>query len=120
MANATPAMDASCRDADNNLVTVEGFSVLDNNGQAIQLPDGDFAVAPDGNISVNGQQVAQLGFGVFQNPQTELKHTEGNLFTGPAASTSQDVPARDARLFGNIECKSIATDDATRRSCSFV
>src|SRR5512133_3974389 len=80
------------RDADNNLVTVEGFKVLDNNGQAIQLPDGDVSVSEDGNISVNGQQIAQLGFGVFQNPQTELQHTEGNLFTGPAASTSQDVP----------------------------
>ena len=80
------------RDTDNNLVTVEGFKVLDGNGQAIQLPDDEVSVSSDGNISVNGQQVAQLGFGVFQNPQTELQHTEGNLFTGPTASTNQEVP----------------------------
>ena len=80
------------RDADNNLVTVEGFQVLDDAGQAIQLPDGEVGVADDGTITVNGENVAKLGIGVFDNPQTELQHAEGNLFTGPAASTSQDVP----------------------------
>ena len=80
------------RDADNNLVTVEGFQVLDDAGQPIQLPDGEVALTSDGTISVNGQEVAQLGIGVFENPETELEHTEGNLFTGPAASTSTDVP----------------------------
>jgi fagellar hook-basal body proteins len=80
------------RDADHNLVTVEGFKVLDDEGQEIQLPDGEVGVADDGTITVNGTNVAKLGIGVFDNPQTELQHTEGNLFTGPAASTSQDVP----------------------------
>jgi flagellar basal body rod protein FlgG len=80
------------RDADNTLVTVEGFQVLDDAGQAIQLPDGEVGVADDGTITVNGENVAKLGIGVFDNPQTELQHTEGNLFTGPAASTSEDVP----------------------------
>jgi flagellar basal-body rod protein FlgF len=80
------------RDADNNLVTVQGFQVLDDTGQPIQLPDGQVSVAPDGTISVNGEEVAQLGIGVFDNPETELQHTEGNLFTGPAASTGTDVP----------------------------
>ena len=80
------------RDADNTLVTIDGFQVLDDAGQAIQLPDGDISVGPDGALSVNGTAVAQLGIGVFANPDTDLQHTEGNLFTGPAASTSQDVP----------------------------
>jgi flagellar basal body rod protein FlgG len=80
------------RDADNKLVTIEGFSVLDDAGQPIQLPDGEVAVASNGTLSVNGAEVAQLGFGVFENPQTELQHTEGNLFKGPAASTGTDVP----------------------------
>jgi flagellar basal-body rod protein FlgF len=80
------------RDADNNLVTVEGFNVLDDAGQPIELPDGDVSIAPDGALSVNGEEVAQLGFGVFANPETELQHTEGNLFTGPAASTGDEVP----------------------------
>jgi len=80
------------RDADNNLVTVEGFQVLDDAGQEIQLPDGDVSVASDGTLSVNGDNAAKLGIGMFANPDTELQHTEGNLFTGPAASTSTDVP----------------------------
>lgn len=80
------------RDADNTLVTVQGFQVLDDAGQPIQLPDGEVSVASDGAISVNGTAVATLGIGVFANPDTDLQHTEGNLFTGPAASTSQDVP----------------------------
>lgn len=80
------------RDADNNLVTSEGFYVLDDAGQQIELPDGEVSIAPDGTITVNGEEVAQLGIGVFENPETELQHTEGNLFTGPAASTGDDVP----------------------------
>lgn len=80
------------RDADNNLVTVDGFKVLDSTGQPIQLPDGEVSVASDGTITVNGENVAQLGIAVFANPETELQHTEGNLFTGPAASTGTDVP----------------------------
>jgi flagellar basal-body rod protein FlgF len=80
------------RDAKNTLVTVEGFQVLSDAGQPITLPDGEVAVGPDGAISVNGTAVAKLGIGVFTNPETDLQHTEGNLFTGPAASTSQALP----------------------------
>jgi flagellar basal-body rod protein FlgF len=80
------------RDAENTLVTTEGFQVLDDAGQPIELPDGDVSVTSDGAISVNGTDVAQLGIGVFKDPETELKHTEGNLFTGPTASTSEEVP----------------------------
>ena len=79
------------RDADNTLVTIEGYQVLDDAGQPLELPDGDVSVAPEGAISVNGTAVAQLGIGVFTDPRTDLQHTEGNLFTGPTASTSQDV-----------------------------
>jgi flagellar basal body rod protein FlgG len=80
------------RDADNNLVTIEGFKVLDDAGQPIELPDGEVSLASDGTISVNGDEVAKLGIGVFENPRDELQHTEGNLFTGPADSTSEDAP----------------------------
>jgi len=80
------------RDAENTLVTVEGYQVLDDAGQPIELPDGEVSVAADGAISVNGTAVAALGIGVFTDPETELQHTEGNLFTGPTASTSEEVP----------------------------
>ena len=80
------------RDADNTLVTVDGFQVLDDASQPIELPDGDVSVAQDGAITVNGTAVATLGIGVFADPAAELQHTEGNLFSGPAASTGEDVP----------------------------
>ena len=80
------------RDADNTLVTIDGYQVLDDAGQPIELPDGEVSVGQDGAISVNGTAVATLGIGVFAKPETELKHTEGNLFTGPTASTSEEVP----------------------------
>ena len=80
------------RDSDNMLVTVDGYQVLDDAGQPIELPDGDVSVSSEGVISVNGEEVATLGIGVFEDPRAELEHTEGNLFTGPAASTGDEVP----------------------------
>lgn len=80
------------RDAENTLVTVDGYQVLDDAGQAIELPDGEVSVSPEGILSVNGTEVATLGIGVFADPEAELEHTEGNLFTGPAASTGEEVP----------------------------
>ncbi len=80
------------RDANNTLVTVEGYQVLNSTGQVIQLPTGDVGLAPDGTITVNGTTVTKLGFGVFTNPELELVHSQGNFFTGPAASTSKTVP----------------------------
>ena len=80
------------RDSANTLVTVDGFQVLDDAGQPITLPDGEVSVSADGALSVNGTAVAALGIGVFAAPDTELQHTEGNLFTGPTASTSEEVP----------------------------
>jgi len=80
------------RDSENTLVTVDGFQVLDDAGQPIELPDGEAAVSAEGVISVNGEEVATFGIGVFADPMTELQHTEGNLFTGPDASTGEEVP----------------------------
>jgi flagellar basal-body rod protein FlgF len=80
------------RDANNTLVTVEGYKVLDSGGQEITLPEGEVVLAADGTLSVNGTDVTQLGFGVFDNPESELQHVGGNFYTGPAASTSQDLP----------------------------
>ncbi|GAP07903.1 MAG TPA: flagellar basal-body rod protein FlgF [Anaerolinea thermolimosa] len=77
------------RDAQNNLVTIEGYPVLSMGNQPIRLPEGDFNVRPDGTITVNGAVVAQLGLSRFQNPAAELSRAGGNLFAGPAQSTAQ-------------------------------
>lgn len=78
------------RDAENNLVTVEGYKVLGEDGQPIQLPEGEFSVAHDGTIAINGEEAGRLGRVVFQDPKTELKRGRGNLYTGPADSTGED------------------------------
>jgi flagellar basal body rod protein FlgG len=77
------------RDAQNNLVTVEGFSVLNESNQPIKLVEGILSVAQDGTLSVNGTAAGKLGISAFTNPRTELKFDRGNLFSGPAASSSQ-------------------------------
>ncbi|MBI4926946.1 MAG: flagellar hook-basal body protein [Anaerolineae bacterium] len=81
------------RDAQNNLVTVEGFNVLDANNAPIKLAEGEVVIAPTGAITVNGAAAGQLGLSAFANPRTELTRDRGNLFTGPAASTSTALPS---------------------------
>ncbi len=76
------------RDAQNNLVTVDGNFVLNEGGQPIRLPDGALAITPNGTLMVNGAQVARLGLARFADPQAELERSEGNLYTGPAQSTA--------------------------------
>jgi flagellar basal-body rod protein FlgF len=76
------------RDAQNNLVTVEGFAVLNENNQPIKLPEGTLSVGEDGTIRVNAAVVTKLGISAFAKPETELTRDQGNLFTGPAKSTT--------------------------------
>lgn len=80
------------RDAQNNLVTVEGFNVLDSNNQPIVLPDGVLSVSQEGVISVDTTQVGTLGLSIFVDPRTELTRDRGNLFIGPEQSTGEGQP----------------------------
>jgi flagellar basal-body rod protein FlgF len=76
------------RDAQNNLVTTEGYAVLNDANQPIKLPEGDISVAQDGTISINGKAATKLGISAFAKPETELVSDKGNLFKGPAQSTT--------------------------------
>ena len=75
------------RDAESNLVSVEGFKVLNANNQPIKLPVGNLSVAMDGTIEVNNQQVGKLGISVFADPWNELTPDGGNKYAGPREST---------------------------------
>lgn len=74
------------------LVTKDGDYVLDTNGERIQIPGAQTAqnVAFDqnGNILVDGQQVATLGIAAFENPQALLLYGE-NMYEATAASGLQ-------------------------------
>ena len=80
------------RSPEGQLVTFEGYAVLNQGGQPITLPEGDLSVAPDGRISINGEEVAQLGLANFADPRAELERTEGNLFTATGQPTGEATP----------------------------
>lgn len=68
--------------ADSELVTQSGNPVLDNNGNPIQLiPDQDFRVSADGQITFNnGLQGAQIALVDFEN-EANLAQVGDNLYT---------------------------------------
>ncbi|GAB4475396.1 MAG: flagellar basal-body rod protein FlgF [Anaerolineales bacterium] len=79
------------RDVDGNLVTVDGYQVLDDGGQPINLPEGEFSVSPEGNLLVNGQIVATLGLAAFEDPSSELTRDGSNYFAAEGGPTSDAV-----------------------------
>ena len=68
------------RDANENLVTIDGNKVLDSSGNAIQIPDGEISVNPSGEVLINGTFFTQLGIAEFDRPETQLQKDSGNLF----------------------------------------
>ena len=79
------------RDLDGNLVTIDGYFVLDNSGNRINLPEGDISFASDGTISVAGTAAGQIGLAAFTNPDTELVRDMPNMFSAPGGPTG-DTP----------------------------
>ena len=82
------------KDAKGQLVTVEGYQVLDSNGKPITVPEGDFKVNPDGTMMVGTQTIGKLGILAFNNPATDLARDENNKFVAvgkPVAATGVTV-----------------------------
>jgi flagellar basal-body rod protein FlgF len=76
-------------DANNNLVTVDGYFVLDKSGGKISLPSNDVSVQTDGTLYAGGTAQAQLGVFSFTNPETDLVREE-NMFVAVGAPTTGD------------------------------
>lgn len=79
------------RDIDGNLVTVDGYQVLDDGGQPINLPQGEFSVSPEGVVRVNGEIIATLGLAAFEDPSAELSRDGPNTFAAEGGATSDAV-----------------------------
>ncbi len=84
-----------------DLVTPDGFRLLDDGGGPITVPPGAGAVAlaPDGTLSADGQPVARIG--LWQPADaTTLRHTGGTRF-----SAGEVVPVEDGAtlLQGHLE-----------------
>jgi len=95
---ATQAADGTTRytrdggfraDADGVLRSRDGSAVLDTNNQQIQLPAfADVAVAADGSILADGNQVAQLQIVDFA-AGSQLNKVGNGMFTAPSRVTPQ-------------------------------
>jgi flagellar basal-body rod protein FlgF len=83
------------RSAAGELVTPEGFRVLDNGGSPIFLPadQGRIAIAEDGTLSAKGAPLAQLGLYLPQN-STSISLQAGTRFAVPEGT----VPAEEAKV----------------------
>lgn len=79
------------RDIDGNLVTVDGYKVLDEAGSEINLPFGTVSVADDGTIQVDGADVGKIGIASFVNPEAELTRDVGNTFVADGAPTGEEL-----------------------------
>ncbi|RUL53185.1 flagellar hook-basal body protein [Lysinibacillus antri] len=66
-------------DGQGYLVNGQGLYVLSNEGERIQLQNEDFQLSQDGNILVNGGQVATLGISFSANPDV-LQKLDNGLF----------------------------------------
>lgn len=78
-----------------DLVTAEGYPVLDAGGAPLIVPVGlgPVGIAPDGTVSAGGQPVGQVGLFVPRDP-LELKREGGTRFE---AASGAD-PAPEARV----------------------
>jgi len=81
------------RDADNNLVTSEGYFVLDAAGERITLPEiGTLVIGTDGSIRADDNPpFATLGLEAFADPRTELVGDLPNTYSAAAAPTGGDI-----------------------------
>lgn len=76
-------------DAESRLVTVDGFYVLNDGGQQIELPEGEIRVSSSGEIYVDGTAEDQIGLAVFENPEEDLEPGPANLFSSDAAPSGE-------------------------------
>lgn len=80
------------RDATGQLVTSQGYLVLDVNNQPITVPEGEMVIGTDGTISVNGTNVAQIGVVAFADPRADLLRENNGLYSAiNAPDTTIDV-----------------------------
>lgn len=99
--------------AEGDLVTPEGFRVLDAGGGAIFIPPNaaNLTVGTDGTISDDGQPIGQIGIFLPDRPET-LSRAGGTAFT----AEGELIPVFDARILqGFVENSNVdAVSQLTR------
>ena len=88
---------AFTRDADGQVVTMDGAPLLDEGGGTILIPfeTRSIGLAPDGTLSVDGVPNARIGLVVVEDPTTLFREA-GTLFRAEAETVP--VEERDAKI----------------------
>jgi flagellar basal body rod protein FlgG len=98
------------RNAEGGLMTTEGFAVLDDSGQPIQLPEGAFTVNQDGTFSGGGR------LGIVNALQPQLTRDGESLWDAGGNATPVDPTLVSVRQ-GNLEGSNV---DAVRELTGMV
>jgi flagellar basal body rod protein FlgG len=75
-------------DAKGVLKTVDGNDVLADGGGTITIPEGFVEIGSDGQISVDGVNIAKLGIAYFENPSASLTRDGQNTYSGTGGDTA--------------------------------
>jgi len=92
-------------DGEGNLVTMDGYRVLDAGGAPVFIPQGAGAIsiAPDGTISAGNDPIGQIGLVVPTDP-SEMRRQSGTLFEAPSGFE----PAIEGRMLqGFLESSNV-------------
>lgn len=89
-------------DAERRLTTPDGKPVVGDGGP-LRLEGGEFTIAADGTVTVDGQSVGRLKLVDFADP-TRLEHMGDALLKAPADLAPQPVPVEDTVVAqGHVE-----------------
>lgn len=98
------------------LVTKQGYPVLDVNQRPIQVPKGKVAIADDGNLQVDDQNIAQIGlFDVARTDPTDggFAKIGSNLYVSLRQATALGNPGQSNRLKqGTLESSNVDAVDS--------
>lgn len=85
--------------AEGELVTPDGYRLLDAGGAPIFVPPDarGIAMSADGTLSANGQPIAQIGLWQPSDPLA-LKHQSGTLFEGGALEPAESATVLQGML----------------------
>ena len=80
------------RNSEGQLVTVDGYLVLDDGGQPIEISDdGELTVSGDGTFYLDGEEISRLGLINFANPETELVRDRPNTFAALGEPNDEEL-----------------------------
>jgi len=98
------------KDANGQLVTVDGNLVLSSSGQPIKLAEGDPTISTNGDIYINGVASGNIGVAYFAD-LTTLTRTAENTFTSTAtpATTGGGTVLQSTLEQSNVDSAQLMT-----------